>query len=184
MDLLQQIVARAKSNKQRIVLPEATEERTLRAADRVLAEDIADIILIGNPEEIKNQDKTFNQDGENKTLVTGEEKKPICEMTIEQEIDDPWKLSEMLWSQGKENLEDLLRSELVGEEDIMMMLEDMGLRNLTNINDAFAFDFPSILDSLGLDGEAWSQDLEFKRKGEEPVDEAKKKTKGAGDPEA
>lgn len=53
MDLLQQIVARAKSNKQRIVLPEATEERTLKAADRVLADDIADIILIGNPDEIK-----------------------------------------------------------------------------------------------------------------------------------
>ena len=54
MDLLQQIVARAKSNKQRIVLPEATEERTLKAADQVLADDIADIILIGNPEEITN----------------------------------------------------------------------------------------------------------------------------------
>ena len=54
MDLLQQIVARAKSNKQRIVLPEATEERTLKAADQVLADDIADIILIGNPEEINN----------------------------------------------------------------------------------------------------------------------------------
>ncbi len=53
MDLLSQIVARAKSNKQRIVLPEATEERTLRAADRVLAEDMADIILIGNPDNIK-----------------------------------------------------------------------------------------------------------------------------------
>jgi hypothetical protein len=172
------------------------------------------------PEEVKSQDKTFNQDGENKTLVTGEEKKPVCEMTIEQEIDDPWKLSEMLWSQGKENLQELLRSELVGEEDIMMMLEDMGLRNLTSINDAFAFDFPSILDSLGLDGEAWSQNLEIKRKGDDSegdskkdsddgdmtdwlktkleklpdevfdkkgdkqVDEAKKKTKGAGDPEA
>ena len=53
MDLLQQIVARAKANKQRIVLPEAEEERTLRAADRVLAEDMANIILIGNPESIK-----------------------------------------------------------------------------------------------------------------------------------
>ena len=88
-------------------------------------------------------------------------------MTIEQEVDDPWKLSEMLWSQGKENLEDLLRSELVGEEDIMQMLEDSELHNLTSINDAFAFDFPSILDSLGLDGEAWSQNLEFKRKGDD-----------------
>ena len=53
MDLLSQIVARAKRNKQRIVLPEATEERTLRAADRVLAEDMAHIILIGNPDDIK-----------------------------------------------------------------------------------------------------------------------------------
>ena len=91
-------------------------------------------------------------------------KKPVCEMTIEQEIDNPWKLAELLWGQGKENLEDLLRSELVGEEDIMQMLEDTGVRNLTNINDLFAFDFPSVLDSLGLDGQAWSENLEFKRK--------------------
>ena len=52
MDLLSQIVARAKANKQRIVLPEAEEERTLTAADRVLADDIADIILIGNPAKV------------------------------------------------------------------------------------------------------------------------------------
>ena len=52
MDLLQQICARAKSNKQRIVLPEATEERTLRAADKVLADELANLTLIGNPEEI------------------------------------------------------------------------------------------------------------------------------------
>ena len=52
MDLLSQIIARAKSNKQRIVLPESTEERTLRAADRLLADEVADIILIGNPEKI------------------------------------------------------------------------------------------------------------------------------------
>ncbi len=43
---------RAKSNRQRIVLPEATEERTLRAADKVLADNLADLILIGNPKEI------------------------------------------------------------------------------------------------------------------------------------
>lgn len=52
MDLLHQIVERAKNDKQRIVLPEASEERTLRAADRVLADDIADIVLIGNPNEV------------------------------------------------------------------------------------------------------------------------------------
>ena len=53
MNLLEHIVARAKSNKQRIVLPEATEERTLKAADRVLADDLADLILISNPDELK-----------------------------------------------------------------------------------------------------------------------------------
>ena len=55
MDLLQQIVARAKANKQRIVLPEAEEERTLKAADRVLADDLADLLLIGNPDNIKKR---------------------------------------------------------------------------------------------------------------------------------
>lgn len=50
--LINQIIARAKANKQRIVLPESLEERTLTAADMALADDIADIILIGNPDEI------------------------------------------------------------------------------------------------------------------------------------
>ena len=55
MSLLDQIVARAKADKQRIVLPEAEEERTLKAADKVLANDLADLILIGNPENIKKE---------------------------------------------------------------------------------------------------------------------------------
>ena len=53
MALIEQLVARARADKQRIVLPEGTEERTLKAADRVLAEGIADLILLGDPEEIK-----------------------------------------------------------------------------------------------------------------------------------
>ena len=52
MTLIESIIARAKSNKQRIVLPESLEERTLTAADMALADDIAEIILIGNREEI------------------------------------------------------------------------------------------------------------------------------------
>ena len=50
--LIEGIIERAKANRQRIVLPEATEERTLKAADHVLADGIADIVLIGNPAEI------------------------------------------------------------------------------------------------------------------------------------
>ena len=54
MTLIESIIARAKSNKQRIVLPESLEERTITAADKALADDLADIILIGNKEEIMN----------------------------------------------------------------------------------------------------------------------------------
>ena len=79
MDLLQKIVARAKSNKQRIVLPEATEERTLRAADRVLAEDIADIILIGNPEEIKGLAAEWGLNSIDKATIIDPENNPKSE---------------------------------------------------------------------------------------------------------
>jgi phosphate acetyltransferase len=53
MDLIQSIIERAKADKQRIVLPEGTEERTIQAADKLIADQVADIILIGNPSEIQ-----------------------------------------------------------------------------------------------------------------------------------
>ncbi|MCC8119537.1 MAG: phosphate acetyltransferase [Bacteroidales bacterium] len=53
MDLFEKLTARAKANKQRIVLPEGNEPRTLTAADNILADGIAEIILIGDPVEIK-----------------------------------------------------------------------------------------------------------------------------------
>lgn len=46
--------ARAKANPQRIVLPEGTEVRTLTAADRILAEGVAHLIILGNEDEIKS----------------------------------------------------------------------------------------------------------------------------------
>ncbi len=53
MNLLNEIIARAKADKQKIVLPEGTEKRTITAADRLLADGVAEIILLGNPDEIK-----------------------------------------------------------------------------------------------------------------------------------
>ncbi|MDD4922930.1 MAG: phosphate acetyltransferase [Bacteroidales bacterium] len=53
MDLLQKMLSRAQAHPQRIVLPEGTEIRTLRAADNILADQVAKLTLIGNPEEIK-----------------------------------------------------------------------------------------------------------------------------------
>lgn len=52
MDLITGIIERAKANKQRIVLPEGTEERTLTAADRAIADGLADIIILGNIDEL------------------------------------------------------------------------------------------------------------------------------------
>ena len=54
MEIINDIITRAKANKQRIVLPEGTEERTLKAADMLTADEVADIILIGNPDEINS----------------------------------------------------------------------------------------------------------------------------------
>jgi len=52
MDLISEIIERAKQNKQRIVLPEGTEERTLTAADRAIADGLADLIILGNIDEL------------------------------------------------------------------------------------------------------------------------------------
>ena len=53
MNLLDQIFERAKNNLQRIVLPEGTEIRTLKAADIILKEKAAKLILIGDETEIE-----------------------------------------------------------------------------------------------------------------------------------
>ena len=79
MDLLQQIVARAKADKQRIVLPEAEEERTLKAADKVLADDLADIILIGNPANIKNLAAQWGLNNIDKATIVDPQNNPKTE---------------------------------------------------------------------------------------------------------
>ncbi len=53
MQLLDSIKQKAISHDKTIVLPEALEERTLKAADIILSEGIARIILLGNNESIK-----------------------------------------------------------------------------------------------------------------------------------
>lgn len=60
MKLFERMTRCAKENRQRIVLPEGTEPRTLTAADRIIADGIADIILIGDPEEIHHMAHDLN----------------------------------------------------------------------------------------------------------------------------
>jgi len=98
MSLMNQIVERAKANKQRIVLPEGTEERTLRAADRLLADEVAELILIGNPDEINKLAQEWSLNNIGKATIINPEDHPkkeeyaqlLCElrkkkgMTIEE----------------------------------------------------------------------------------------------------
>ena len=52
MELLEQLKQRAHNNLRRIVLPEGDETRTLEAADRLLADQSAKLILIGDADKI------------------------------------------------------------------------------------------------------------------------------------
>ena len=47
-----QLVKWAKSQRKRIVLPEGHDERILRAAGRLISQDIVDLILLGDPVQI------------------------------------------------------------------------------------------------------------------------------------
>ncbi len=77
--LLQEIVERAKASKQRIVLPEAEEERTLKAADKALANDIADIILIGDPQNIKKLSEKWGLSNIGKAKIVDPQNNPRSE---------------------------------------------------------------------------------------------------------
>ena len=98
MELVQQLISRAKADRQRIVLPEGTEERTLKAANQILTDEVADLILIGNPALIEENAKKWGLGTINKATIVDPENHPkmeeyaelLCElrkkkgMTIEQ----------------------------------------------------------------------------------------------------
>ena len=54
---LDSIKERARSDKKTIVLPESMDRRTWEAAETVLKEDIANIVIIGTPEEVAENSK-------------------------------------------------------------------------------------------------------------------------------
>ena len=47
MTLFERLAQKAAEHPQRLVLPEGTEPRTLQAADRIIADGLAQVILIG-----------------------------------------------------------------------------------------------------------------------------------------
>ena len=98
MELVEQLITRAKANRQRIVLPEGTEERTLKAANQILTDEVADLILLGNPVEIAAMAQKFGLGNIGKPHIIDPENHPkqeayaqlLCElrkkkgMTIEE----------------------------------------------------------------------------------------------------
>ena len=53
MEILKRVFQNAQKYQKRIVLPEGAEPRTLRATEIILKQKLARLILLGNPEEIK-----------------------------------------------------------------------------------------------------------------------------------
>ena len=63
MGFIDEIKARAKADKKIIVLPETEDERTYKAAETVLKEGIADLILVGSKEEIEKNKGSYDISG-------------------------------------------------------------------------------------------------------------------------
>ncbi len=69
MNLLDKIKANAINLNKRIVLPEGEEERTLIAANIILDQKIAQIILLGNPDVINKKAKDLNMEHISKATI-------------------------------------------------------------------------------------------------------------------
>ncbi|MCX7954542.1 MAG: phosphate acetyltransferase [Bacteroidales bacterium] len=69
MDFLTEIKERAKGKNIRIVLPEGNSERTLKAAEIVLKEKIAELVILGNENEILDVARKNNIDIKKAILV-------------------------------------------------------------------------------------------------------------------
>ena len=69
MNFIESMKERARSDKKRIVLPEASDLRTLKAADIALREDYADIILVGDEDSIRSMAEENGLDLSKATII-------------------------------------------------------------------------------------------------------------------
>ncbi len=63
MGFIDEIKAKAKADKKTIVLPESMDKRTFDAAEKILKEGIANIVIIGTPEEIAKNGEGYDLTG-------------------------------------------------------------------------------------------------------------------------
>jgi len=69
MEILKRVFQNAQKYQKRIVLPEGTEPRTLRATEIILNQKLARLILLGNPEEIHQVANEIGVNIEGATIV-------------------------------------------------------------------------------------------------------------------
>ncbi len=79
MDVIKNLIEHARQEKQRIVLPEGTEERTLKAADKAIADGIADLVILGNRTEIMNLAENFGLKHIGEATIIDPENNPDAE---------------------------------------------------------------------------------------------------------
>lgn len=79
MNFIDNVKKRAKKNKKTIVLPESMDERVIEAASKVIEEDIANIIIIGDKEEI---DKNYPNYDISKAKIINPESSELTEDLI------------------------------------------------------------------------------------------------------
>lgn len=69
MGFIDEIKNKARQNKQTIVLPESEDKRTLQAAEVVLKEGLANVVLIGNPEKVSKDAEALGVDVSGATVI-------------------------------------------------------------------------------------------------------------------
>ncbi|MDY5585540.1 MAG: phosphate acetyltransferase, partial [Arcanobacterium sp.] len=73
----------ARSNRKRIVLPESTDDRVLRAADELLAREVADITLLGDAESVHARAAELELDLSAATIVSPQDPELLEKYAIE-----------------------------------------------------------------------------------------------------
>lgn len=119
MDILTKIQSQAKGKGARIVLPEGTEERTLKAANAAIKDDLASIILLGSTDEIRV-----------KAVKWGLEH--ICKATVIDPHEHPLKL------ELAESLTELRRSKGLVLNQALKLIEDPLYLGIMLIKNGFA----------------------------------------------
>ena len=83
MDILEKLFAKAKANKKRIILPESFEERTMRAADIVLRDGLAEVVLLGSREALLAQAREWGLENIEKATIFDEATDPKRQVYVD-----------------------------------------------------------------------------------------------------